>query len=282
MAKEPMIKVAIGLAAPVQVNQSGGTYFGTTGTKAKSLSVDSALTNDFLTVRDRASFERFIKRYGVMMFQPYLKSCKVKKGESPFEHLLSMSAVPGGALDQNTVDAYWTVLEKVIVCWQATVFEAMKKRREGSEIAKLLDKAAARPVLLTDSTGNPVMVLHCEGIMEACLLQVALCQKPIKPCHRDGCDRLYFQRSPRGLYCSEDCKRKAFYGLPLQQYKNRLRVRVHGYKDLSASAKTEALDAISTARSETALRKIEKDHGLEKRTGPKAAKKGEARHGGTR
>lgn len=278
MAKETMIAVAIGLAAPVQVNQSGGTLVGITGTKAKSLSIDSALTNDFLSVHDRPSFKRFIidKRYGFRMFVPYLESRKTKDGDSPFEHLLAIIADAGGDPDLNTVDAFWGALEKVIARWQGIVLEAMQKKHEGSEIVELYNDAAPHPVLLSDSTGHPVMVLYCKGILEACLLQVALCQKPIKPCKREGCDKLFFQRSPRQLYCSEDCKRKDFYAKPLQSYKNRLRVRVHNRKDLSSSKKVAALDAISAARTKTELRKVEKEHGLEDRK----QKKGESHHGG--
>jgi hypothetical protein len=162
----------------------------------------SALTKDFCAIGDYRDFEGFIRKYGIIMLEPYL-------------HDLDLPTPPyTDSIPAPILRRWWQRLEPVIKNGQGNLQDLMRAKVSGQKkFEGLLKPYLERGVPIAVMDGNIVReAVHFKYIEEACALQIARTKNEIVPCARPKCDRLFIkiEKGPKaGKYCSSRCKSKA-------------------------------------------------------------------------
>jgi hypothetical protein len=274
-------KEFIGLKRPVKVRDVGSFHFefkasGAPGTEGTNVLFSEPLTNDFCEIRSYPTFEKFIATYGPDMFEREIHSCRSGTG---------LLAVWATGADQTGYEQLYRDLKGSIEKWQSDLQELLKlKVKRPGEFAGAFEHYESKAERIKTIHGRTISeAKHYKYLPEACACQIARTERTICKCGREGCERLFIKVNKLHVYCSDYCRYLHFREEDNCALQRDALIKRIQRRQLDKETAAKALVAVRQAKSKTALRKVEKDHGLEKRTpGPKAAKKGEARHGRTR
>jgi len=251
----------------------------------QSLALDDPFVNIFLEIEDLKTFKKFIQRYGIEMLIEEDAFAKALEKRETAQLVLMFT---GNQISEDGAGDLWGAFKKPIAVLQVEIREFMGELAGGKDSNQAWEAKRIAPLArnVKNRFGESVSVQHYKTIREASLYMIHRKCEDIKECSRPDCHNLYLRRDDKHLYCGTRCKylvrRTEAAKNNLHREKAVLTSRVNRNPDFEDEHKRELSEAIRKARSKTALRKIEKNHGLEPRkSGPKAAKKGEARHGGT-
>jgi hypothetical protein len=282
------IKVAIGWKSPLRVVK-GLSLHGLQTVNKESLGQDEPLLDDFMAARDYKSFECFCKKYGLIMLQDLISGVTVNR-----------TGVKGATItfdgresvvSRAELAELWTAVHGRVKVLQRDIVELQhEQENDDKAFTKHLNKGMARVRVKAyrDSGGNGYsLVLRGPDIKQALYLSITLAGVPLAQC--EGCPGVFLQTRPDKKYCSSECQKNAHKrnSGEVTRRKNQARARFYRLRDKDPEAarviESDVLASLREAHTPTAVRKIEKKYGLERQSpGRKAAKKGEAGHGGTR
>ena|GEM_PF-2159853 len=277
------------------------------GDSVQSLRLDDvALTNEFLAIRDLEDFKRFYERYGFPMFRSlYENQVAYIRKQAPdgrtilvpdtsetkdgtYEDLSSMFGPDGYNLDFTDKETappaedVWTRVQVDIGRIQENLHWLMKHEGQEKYHERLNSSlSGVRLKSVPDKSREDChwLVLHAEGIKEACLLQLALGDKRIETC---TCGNPFLQTKNK-TYCSDKCRN-------VQKSKKRKEDDVKRAKhNLRSRLDTRFRQGKVTSRKEEAIRKRitearsvdDLDDLVDEFQFLKSQRNREARHGGT-
>jgi hypothetical protein len=249
-----------------------------------SMALEDPLTNEFCAIRDYRTFKAFAK-HGSPMLQRYLASIAEKQHEEEgfedgtLEQLVSMFRVWSD--DDSFLLAIWEILQTPVKKWQGELQALMKMDKGCEEYWAVIERAFKKAdvtIIKGPRNFSPLVTIHCKGLLESCILQIAWAEEPLATCDREGCGKVFIQHESHMKYCSPFCKGKSKTGEwgEVEQEKNRMRARVHWlFKNnhISAKQKQARLKAIKEARVLPGLQEIATRYHLEARKDRQQAKK---------